>query len=222
MPHVSRVFAFVLLAGLVACESHDIIGVGGQNRATVRVVNATSAALDVVTNGIVSSGNGALAYGTSSTCISVDPTAPNLVLRPTGSTTPITGTLPTLATGGTYVVIAYPGLSSAATFATLSGTFTPTSGRSGLRVFDAVQTSTNYDVYVTAPGAALGTPVFTNLGFSFSTPFFETDAGVRQIRFTDVNTQNVAIDAGTQTLVANKNAMLVLALPTTFLVATCP
>ncbi len=221
MSFLSRASAFALLVAVAACETRGVVGVGGQTGATIRVVNATSSPIDVVTSGVVSAGNAALGYGASSTCFSVDPATPNLVVRVTGSTTPISGILPPLAAGSTYTLITYPGPVGAPTFVTLSGSFTPSVGRSGLRIFDAIQTSTNYDVYVTAPGAALGTPVFANLGYSFSTPFFETDAGARQVRFTNANTQNVVIDAGTQTLVANKNATLVLALPTTFLVASC-
>lgn len=210
-----------LLGVVAACETHDVAGVGGQTGAMVRVVNATGTPIDVVTGGGVSTGNGALAFGASTGCLNVDAAAPNVVIRPTGSTAAVSGSLPALATGTKYLVIVYPGPAGAPTLATLAGTTMPSSGRTTLRVFDALQGSTPYDVYVTAPSAALGTPTFTNLAYGFSTAFMETVAGGRQIRFTDVNSSNVVIDAGTQTLVADKSMTFILAVPSSILLTNC-
>jgi hypothetical protein len=217
---VIAILSFVVLA----CDTHDVTGVGGTGGGgtTVRVVNATPAALDVAAGGQVLPANSNLGYGARSTCLSVDAANPGMSIRPTGTSAGLAGFSANFAAGGSYLVIAYPGAFGATAFATLSGAFTPSSGRSGLRVFDALQSATNFDVYVTAPGAALVNPTVINLGYGFATPFIETAAGDTQVRLTDAGTTNVAADAGTRTLAAGQTYLLVVATPSSFLTPGCP
>jgi hypothetical protein len=217
-----HLIAIAILSSVVlACDTHNLIGVGGSGGTTVRVVNATPAALDVAAGGLVLPANSNLGYGAVSTCLSVDPMAPGMSIRPAGTLVGLGGFSANFAAGNSYVVIAYPGAFGATLFATLSGSFAPATGTSGLRVFDALQSSTNFDVYVTAPGAALLSPVVTNLGYGFGSSFFETNAGANQVRFTNAGFTTVVVDAGTQALVANASATLVLASPSVFLVPSC-
>src|SRR3977135_1439835 len=83
-----RVLAVALLpcAALVACESHNTVAVAGGNGATVRLVNASSAKLDLVVNGLAATGDRALAFGVSSTCTVVDVTSGTVAIRITDST----------------------------------------------------------------------------------------------------------------------------------------
>jgi hypothetical protein len=83
-------------------------------------------------------------------------------------------------------------------------------------------------VYVTAPGAALGTTSATGIGFGTTSGLINVAAGTQQIRFTTTGTQTVAINAGSLTFTAGQNAVLVIAPPApgttalrTFLVAAC-
>src|SRR5205814_867385 len=80
-----RVFAVALLpcAVLAACESHPIVAVAGGNGATVRLVNASSAKLDLLVNGVAATGNRALAFGVSSACTVVDVTSGSVAVRVT-------------------------------------------------------------------------------------------------------------------------------------------
>jgi hypothetical protein len=220
-----RVLAAALLpcAVLAACESHDTVGFGGANGATVRLVNASSSNLDLLVNGAAATGNRALAFGVSSACTVVDVTSGSVAVRVTDSTTTIPFT-PTLAVGGKYLLIAYPNANGSTQLSTVTQDITPISARSALAVFEGVPSTVtgNYDVYITTPAAALPTtPDFRNLTFGFSTPFFDRPPGATQARLTDAGTQNVVIDAGSFTLAANTTYLLAVVLPAPFLATGC-
>jgi hypothetical protein len=222
---LSRVIAlaFVPVAALTACDYNPVIAGGAQIGATVRFVNATSRSLDVEVGGHVATGNASIPFGGSSACINADPLNPGIVVRATGTTTSL-GFAPSLAGGGNYTAVAFDN-SGATQFALTSWGFKPTSGNSGLSVFDAIPPTgltSSFDVYVTAPAAALGTPAFRNLTFGSATPFFETVAGATQVRLTVAGTQNVVVDAGSRTLAAGQSYLLVLATPSSVLATGCP
>lgn len=211
----ARTGALVLLAGvaLTACDDGvGVAGVGGQTGASVRFVNATGGAIDLTSNGQVIPGDGHILAGATSSCVDVTANA-GLGIRETGAPSDLPGFAPTFAVGGRYTVIVFPGLSGATQVATLSGTFTPAVGRSGLRIFDALSSADVYDVYVTAPGAPLGLAGAAGLSSGTGTAFFDVAAGTSQIRLTFAATQAVAVDAGNVTLVAGDSPTLVLVSP---------
>ena len=197
---------------LVACDTRPSTGVGGGVTATVRFVNATGTSLDVALNGSVGSANGNLGYGTSSSCISVDVSSSDMSIRATGTTTALPGFTPSFAAGERYIVVAYPDANGTPQFTTLQSTgFTPASGQGGLRVFDGAAGSSVFDVYVTTPGFTLGSPNATNLSFGSSTPFFNAEAGTQQVRLTNSGSQTVVFNAGSLTITAGHNSILVIA-----------
>jgi hypothetical protein len=209
-------FALALLscAALAACDDGlGIVGTGGQTGATVRFVNATAAPVDLTAGGQIIPGDGHILAGTSSKCIALTAASGDLGVRAAGEASDIPGFTPEFVVGGTYTVIVFPGLAGATQIATLSGAFTPASGRSGLRIFDAIASADAYDVYLTPPGAPLGAASAAGLGFGAGTPFFEVSAGTSQLRLTFAATQAVAIDAGTVTLAAGDSPTLVLVSP---------
>lgn len=220
--------ALLSTAAFAGCETRPSTGVAGSSTASVRLANATGASLDVVTGSSVSTSNGNLGFGAHSSCIGVDPTTPNLTVRTTGTTTALPGFSLSLATGGKYIVIAYLDAAGATQFATFSTTeFVPNAGQSGLRVFNAA-TGTNFDVYVTAPGAALGVSSAINVSFPGSTNFLGVTGGTVQVRLTTSGSQTVVLDAGNQTLATGQNYFLVIAPPAigtsqlrSFLVTAC-
>ena len=207
--------AMIPALALAACDSDSSLGtVGASNNATVRFVNATTTSLDVASGATVATGNGALNYGTSSTCMSVDATNSNLAVRQTGTSTALTGFTPSFTAGGNYTVIAYAGAGGTTQFATVSNAFTPTAGQGGLRVFNAAGAGTNYDVYVAAAGAALGTPNVNNIGFGTGSSYFNVNAtAAQQVQVTTAGTQTVVLVAGGQSFMAGTNATLVLTPP---------
>lgn len=225
-PRLSR-FALLLCFALAACEAGSgIIGTGGSvNTARIRLVNATPNNVDLLSGGAVLTGGGAIGPGLASSCITVDATDAVLGIRQTGGATALNGVAPTLAVGSTYLVIAYPATTGPGQFAILSTVFTPATGMSGLRFFHAAPNLGAVDAYVTAPGAALVSPVAANLSHGESTSFFNVNAGSNHVRFTAPTTPTVVFDAGTHTFGANVNQTMVLASPsgasTTIVVPGC-
>jgi hypothetical protein len=207
--------AMLPMLALAACDSDNSVGtVGTGNNATVRFINATSTSLDIASAGTVTNGNGALSFGTASTCLTVDASSSNLTVRQTGTSTPLTAFTPSFQAGGNYTVIAYPGTAGTGQFATVSNAFTPSTGQGGLRVFNAAGAGTNYDVYVTAPGAALGTSNVNNVGFGSGSSYFNVaTTSAQQIRITNAGSQAVVLDVGNQTFTAGSNVTLVIAPP---------
>jgi hypothetical protein len=207
--------ALVPMLALAACDSNNSLGTGGtSNNATVRFINATSTSLDIASGGTVATGNGALSFGTSSSCMSVDATNSGLTVRQTGTSTALTGFTPSFQAGGNYTVIAYTGTTGTGQFAIVSNAFTPSAGQGGLRVFNAAGNGTNYDVYVTAPGAALGTSNVNNVGFGTGSSYFNVSGtAAQQVRVTNAGTQAVVLDVGNQSFTQGTNATLVIAPP---------
>lgn len=226
---VTRRIALLFTVALAACDAGvTSTGFGGGTTATVRVANASSDSLDVASAGSVANGNGGLLFGVSSTCTSTDAAAPDLTVRKTGTGSVLTGFPTSFAVGAKYLVVAYSanGVTQFATFPT--NTFTPGSGQSGLTVFDAASGTGNVDVYVTPTGSTAGTPSATNLSFGSSANFFNVAAGSEAVVLTNTGTQTVVFTAGSVSLSAGRNYVLVIAPPSTgttalrsFLVTSC-
>ena len=181
--------------------------------ATVRLVNATGAALTLLQNGTALTGGTNIAFGTSSTCSSVSASAPALSVAQSGSTAALAGFAPTLTAGNSFNLVAYPNAAGVVQFATLGNAFTPTSGQAGLRIFNATTATTGFDVFLNAVGAALGTAAVSNVLTGTASSYASVPAGVSQIRLTSTGTTTVLLDLGSQTLAAGQNTTLVIAAP---------
>lgn len=226
---------------LAACSSDNVLGLGVAgsgsadtntvNTARVRFVNATATSLDIATGGVVAAGNGAIEYGASSSCISTNALTPNLAVRIAGTTSVVPGFSSTFQSGVSYTVIAYPGANGATQFATLTDTYTPAAGQSGVRAFNASSPNSSYDVYVTEPAAPLATtpPSFATVTAGTASNFFGYSAGTsQQVRITTAGSKAVLLDVGNLALIVGQNITLVIApplvgstVPRTFLVASC-
>jgi len=204
------------LLALAACgdDDDDVTGVNNGN-ATVRFVNATGTNYDLALNGAVGTGNGNLGFGGGTSCLTLNAATPGLAIRNAGTTTTVSGFTPNFQAGGNYTVVAVPGPNNTTQFVTLSGTNTPGSGQSGVRVLNAAQGFGNFDVYVTAPGGALGTANASNVGTGASSNWFNVGSGTNQVRFATAGTQNVAFNWGNQSFTAGQNATIVIAPPAT-------
>jgi hypothetical protein len=202
-----------------------ILGVGGSvDAARVRFVNATGSSLDLATNGVVGTGNGNIPAGGSVGCFDVqDPAAPGLSVRLAGSTTPIGGLNLLLSSGGRYTLVAFLGPTGLVQFASVPNAAFPVASRAALRVFDASAGLGAVDVYVNAPGSALGTPRITGLGFGTSTGSFDVSAGAQQVRLTPTVATNVVYDSGSLAFAAGTSYTLVVssATPAAILVPDC-
>lgn len=214
-----------LLTTLVGgCSSDNTLGLGVAGgtggdtltSARVRIANATAMILDVASNGVVSAGNAAIAFGMSSNCTLTNAQTPGLSVRVSGTLTAVPGLATSYQSGVNYTVIAYPNAVGTTQFATIADTFTPVAGQSALRVFNAGLLGTSYDVYVTDPGQSLATvpPTFNNVAAGTFTTFGNLSAGTsRQTRITSAGSKVVLLDLGSSTLVAGQRVTLVIAPP---------
>lgn len=196
--------------------------------ASVSLVNATDASLNLVQNGTVLANGSAIAFGGASACTSVPAATSGLSVTSGSSTTALAGFSPTLSAGSSFTIVAVPSSGGGTSFVTLNNTFTPTSGQTGLRVLNATSATTGFDVFVGALGAALGTATTSNVAAGASSSFVSVPAGTDQIRLTNTGSTSVLLDLGSQTLVAGKNMTLVIApaaagstTPRAFLVTGC-
>jgi hypothetical protein len=207
--HSRRITAAILALAtattLVACSDDDNdnpVGTGNNNT-TVRIFNALSGGtnIDVAQNGSVGTGNSNVAFGAASSCTKVNDANPGLTIRPTGSTTNLTGFSPAFTAGGTFTVLV-TGTQAAPVFTILDDAFqAPSTGNAGLRIVNATTSATagagNWDIYVN-PGASLGTPAATALGRTKATTYLTVPAGqANTIRLTNSGStttlQNIAV-----------------------------
>jgi hypothetical protein len=212
----------VIVAG---CSSDNVLGLGvagGDGNtdttatATVRVVNATDATVDVArSNRSAGAGNAALVFGASSSCIATPATSPDVVVRASGSVTPLASLTTPLLVGRSYTVVAYTDGLSATQLVTVVNGFTPASGQAGLAVVNATL-GVSYDVFVTAPGAALAgaTPAVANVAPGLASAFVNVDATTpQQVRIAQNGAVVADLDLGNVTFVSGQNTTLVIAQP---------
>lgn len=202
------------LAALAACGVGSLTSAqaGSGNAATVRFVNASGATLDLATGGFVPTGNSGIAPGSGVGCFVVaDAAAPGLSVRQTGTSADLSGFAPQLAAGGRYTLVAYPAAAGSIQFVAVPAAPLVATGRSALRIVQASAALGPVDVYViTAPGAALGAPVATGLGFGGVSAAVDVAAGSQQVRLTGTGTTAVVFDAGAQALAAGVGYSLVV------------
>jgi Domain of unknown function (DUF4397) len=190
--------------------------------ATVRFANATSSNIDVANAGVVSAGN--VAFGGSSTCMLVRTKEDNLAFRLAGTATAITGFNQSFTSGGNFTVVAYP-TGASTSFASISnGSFTPSSGQSGLRVFNAVSGSGN--IVAMNGASALGSG--TGVAFGSAGAFTSVPSGAQVITFNTGAGTSIIASTGSINFTAGQNYTLVVAPPSsgstslrTFLVGSC-
>jgi len=136
----TALLAAVTVAAVAACsdDDNDNPTSPGTANTTVRFVNAIGGAtLDFAQNGTVGTGNGNVAYGSSSSCMRVNNANPQLAVRTAGSTTSLTGFNPTFAANGTYTVLV-TGTTAAPVYTTLDDAFTtPSAGNAGRERYSA-------------------------------------------------------------------------------------
>ena len=200
--------ALLPLFVLAACDDDDDDITGVQNTATVRFINATNNAIDARLGGTVGTGNGNLAFGTSSSCMTVNTTGTNgLSFTQGGTTTAIPGFTQNFTNGGNYTVIAYPS-STGTQFITVNNAgFTPNAGQAGLRIFNAASTAGN--LVVQANGTAVSGATAVSYGNAGS--FLNIPAGSQSITFnTGTGTTTVA-NAGNVSFTAGQTYTMVVA-----------
>jgi hypothetical protein len=232
MMHSRTIAAATILSMLALGACDDIEGLDddlGTNASTaqIRFVNVTGNSLSFAQNGTVGTGMGNLAFGTSTSCATVNTATPSLSVVSNGVSTSLSGLTANLTSNGTYTILAYPGTGGTTAYTILPTTFSTTSGQAGLRVFNA--TGTAFDVYTAGSGGAFTTASATGIVGGTASNFFNVAAGTGgQIRFNNAGTTTSALTLSNQNFTAGQNAILVIAPPATgtttyrtFLVTGC-
>jgi hypothetical protein len=224
--------ALAATAVLAACDDDDDNGTGPeQNFATVRFVNASvgGPSLDIQTDGQVGTGNADVAFGESSSCVTVDVDDPGLSILEAGGTTAVPGFTPNFTADQDHTVLFLGGPGNTRFISFTDNVTAPTDGTARLRIINATSDPTGFDVFVNAPGDPLGTPVATNIGADAASGFLTIDAGDQQVRFTGTGATDVLLDTDALTFGANAVETIVIADPAAgttdlrfFQVSGCP
>jgi len=172
--------SMVLAASCVlftACSSD--YGIGTSNRATVRFANAATGGTGSLGLSVDGGAQGsAVAYQNSGSCLHITPGSTDFSVAAAGSSTAVAQLSSQNLTAGTHYTLVASGSATSPTLTLLTNTYTtPASGRARLRLFNAVGLANVFDVYVGAPGAALGTANQTNVGYQTSQSYLDIPAG---------------------------------------------
>jgi hypothetical protein len=206
--------SMVGLAVLPGCsDSHSTSPADSADaNATVRLVNATDAALDFWQGSAVVDGGSNLAFGGISPCTKVSPMPPEVTVTMTGTTANLAGSAPPLDGGKSYTLVAFPG-GSGASFAALLNAFRPAGGDAGFRILNATSDGMAFDAFVSAVGAPLASPTTSNTAAGTASAFVNVAAGARLIRVTSTGTHDVFVNGGTRALSAGASYTLIVAPP---------
>ena len=233
----SAILALASAAVLVACsddDDDDSTGPGNTDNTTVRFFNAAGGglALDIAENGTVGTGNSNIAFGAASACTGVNNANPQLSVRPTGSTTSLTGFTPSFTAGKQYTVLV-GGTQAAPVFTTLDDAFTSPGTSAAVRIINATTAATtgtgNWDVYLN-PGTTLGTPNASAVGRNTASSYITVPAGqANTLRLTNAGQttalQNItvpSITAGNVSTIVVTDAATGSTSLQTFTLTPCP
>ena len=191
---------FALPLTLAGCEI-DTINSFPTKAAHVRVVNAipNAPSLDVKVDGATSwptlpfegmTGYSDFSNETHTFSVTV-----------TGAISTLTQANFNLAGEASYTLIVFGPVEAPALVLLSDDTISPSSGRFLLRVANAAAGAATFDVYVTAPGAALDTlaPNLSSISYGGSTGFLQLSSGTLQLRLTQTGTKAVIYDSGART-----------------------
>jgi hypothetical protein len=221
--------ALVTALSLGACgSSGSDVGTGPSSTATVRFANGQAGGAQPY----VLSANGtavgaAVSYQNSGACQTIPAGNTTFAFAQQGSSTPLLTLNQTTLTGGRRYTVFATGVLSVARGLVLADSFgTAASGHAKLRVLNATNQATSFDVYVGDPGSALGTAASSNVGFQ-SAPIIDVPAGDVLVRLTAAGFTTV-IGSKQFTLSSGDEQTLVITAPPdvgdpypSFLVAPC-
>jgi hypothetical protein len=191
---------FALPLTLAGCEI-DTINSFPTKAAHVRVVNAipNTPSLDVKVDGTTTWP--ALPFEGMTGYSDFSNQTHTFSVTATGAITTLTQANFNLAGEASYTLIAFGPVEAPALLLLSDDTISPSSGRFLMRVANAAAGAATFDVYVTAPGAALDTlaPNLSSIAYGGSTGFLQLSSGTLQMRLTQAGTKAVIYDSGART-----------------------
>jgi hypothetical protein len=204
----SHVLVALSTLAAAACDSSGLNGnfVHVINFALVRFVNDTDTPISVLNNGVLDPKNSALVFGNQSACFAVDLTnSANLTFTNSTTGAVINVFTSTLPIGGNLTIVAFQSGDGAIVFSVLNNTFTPATGKSGLRFFNGAAgvgalTMKSNNAVVSGP-TALG----------IASPFVSVLAVSQTITF--VRDTTTVLNAGSMTFIAGQNTAIIVGPP---------
>ena len=201
-----------LSLALAACDGNFIGLAGGVGSgARIRVVNALpgTPVVDVLVDGRVVAAS--VSYGSVTPYLRVEPGAGTLEVRAAGSTTALLQVALDPSRSGDFTVVASTAVSPLGSPLIPDDNSAPATGQRRLRLVHAAPAVPAVDVYVTAPGASLGTPAIAGVSVGTATSYLTESTGSRQIRLTVAGSPSLIVaDSGPITLAAGSVTSLLL------------
>ena len=187
--------AILALAALAAC--------GDDNTETSRVrvahLSPDAGTLQLVVNGAVVLPG--FTYANSSAYYTVEAGTREIRLEPNGGGTPFLAQNVSVPANEERTLLAVNVAAAMEGVTLVDDNSAPASGRVKVRLVHAVPSLGAVDIYVTAPGAALGAPTLANVPFKGASGYLDLAAGTYEFRVTAAGETDVLIDQS-QNLIA--------------------
>lgn len=189
--------AVVALFALMACgDDNDSSSAG---RVRVAHLSPDAGTLQLVVNGqVVLNG---FTYPNSSNYFDVNAGTREVRLEPNGGGTPFLSQNVEITGAEDRTLLAVNTAANMEGVDLTDDNTAPVSGHVKVRLVHAVPSVGAVDIYVTAPGAALGTPTVANVPFKGASAYLDLAAGSYEFRVTPAGSATVLIDQ-TQSLLA--------------------
>ena len=196
---------FCAVLGLIALAFFTI-GCGSSSNAKIRLVNATpdESSLDLlVDTKNVASGVG---YGAASAYASVGSGTRQLQVEPTGTTSVLLETSPSVSSGSNLTLVSLNFSFNISSVLLTDDNSAPTSGDFKLRILNASPGMGAQDVYVVTFGTDISSvdPTFSGLGFGSAAAYSTLAVGDYEVFFTSPGQKSISLDSGKLTFSAGQ------------------
>jgi hypothetical protein len=183
-----------------------IVGCGGGGQTRFRMMNAVpdESSLDMLVDSVSVSGN--VAYGTSTGYQTTKSGSHQVVIEPSGSSTPLLQQSISFGSGSDTTIISNNFSSNIANLVLTDDNSAPASGNFKIRVVNAAPGLGPADVYIVAVDTDLTTvsPNVSNLAFGAATGYQGIASGSYKIVLTPVGQKFSAVDTGSLSFTAGQ------------------
>ncbi len=191
-------------AALFAASAFGLAGCGSSGSAQLRALHASPDApnVDISVNGTSVATN--VPYESATSYLKIKEGKTEVQVYPTGTTTAVLDYTFTAKNKSYYTFLAANKVASIQSLLFTDDNSAPPAGDFNLRLIHGAPSAGNVDIYITAPGAALGTPTLSNVAFAAASGYLSEPAGSYEVRITPTGTQTVVIDTGALTFAAGQ------------------
>ena len=199
-----KYISILATAALLTASAFSLTSCGSSGSAQLRALHASPDApnVDISVNGTSVAKN--VPYETATSYLKIKDGKTEVQVYPTGTTTSVLDYTFTATNKSYYTFLAANKVASIQPLLFTDNNSAPPSGDFNLRLIHGAPSAGNVDIYVTAPGAPLGTPTLSNVAFAASSGYMSEPAGSYEVRITPTGTQTVVIDTGALTFAAGQ------------------